>query len=170
VLGPLLFNHSLVVYGSFALVPLVALLIQQTHFGLRLRAVGEDPDAAMALGVDPVRTRWQALLVCGVLAGFGGAQLVLASLGVFTENVTSGRGFIALAAVIFGRWKPGWTAAAVVLFAAADAFQVRAQVLGLGVPYQLLVALPYLVTLAALAGLIKNMRPPSALGRPVTHR
>ena len=170
ILGPILFDHDLVVYLAYLAIPAVAYLLSRSHFGLRLKAAGEAPAAAAALGANPGRARWQALLVCGALAGAGGAQLVLASLGLFTENVTAGRGFIALAAVIFGRWRPLGTAGAVLLFAAADAFQVRAQVLGIGVPYQVLVALPYLVTLAALAGLIKGMRPPAALGQPLANR
>lgn len=170
VVGPILFEHDLVVYLAYLAVPAVAFLLSRTHFGLRLQAAGENPAAAAALGADPGRTRWQALVVCGALAGTGGAQLVLASLGLFTENVTAGRGFIALAAVIFGRWRPMGTAGAVLLFAAADAFQIRAQVLDFGVPSQLLVALPYLVTLAALAGLIKGTRPPAALGQSLPNR
>lgn len=170
ILGPILFRHDVVVYTTYLAVPLVAMLLARTHFGLRLKAAGEAPAAATALGVDPGRVRWQALLLCGGLAGVGGAQLVLASLGLFTENVTAGRGFIALAAVVFGRWRPYGTAAAVLLFASADAFQVRAQVLQIGLPYQALVALPYLVTLIALAGVIARMHPPAALGQPLSNR
>lgn len=169
VLGPILFRHDLVVYLAYLAVPVVAYLLSRHHFGLTLRAAGEAPDAAAALGINPVRVRWQALMICGALAGAGGAQLVLASLGLFTENVTAGRGFIALAAVVFGRWRPYGTAGAVLLFATADAFQVRAQVLGIGLPSQLLVALPYLVTLVALAGLVRWMRPPAALGRSLSN-
>ena len=111
-----------------------------------------------------MRVRWVALMTCGVLAGIGGGQLTLAGLGFFTPNVTAGRGFIALAAVVFGKWRPVQTAAAVLFFAIADAFQIRAQALGIDLPYQLLVSLPYLATLIALAGLLRRMRAPAALG------
>jgi ABC-type uncharacterized transport system permease subunit len=110
------------------------------------------------------RTRTLALLACGVLAGIGGAQLSLAGVGTFTDNMTAGRGFIALAAVVFGRWKPVGTLVAVVVFALADALAIRAQSLGVHIPNQLLLMLPYLVTLIALAGLVRRMRPPAQLG------
>lgn len=164
VIGQAFFNQNLMVYVAYALVPLTWYLLNRTAAGLALRAAGERPEAAESLGVGVVRVRWVALLTCGSLAGIGGGLLALAGLGFFTQNLTAGRGFIALAAVVFGRWKPGGSAVAVLLFAVADAFQVRAQALSLGIPYQLLVALPYLVTLIALAGLLRRMRPPAALG------
>ena len=133
--------------------------------GLALQAVGERPEAAAVAGrATSAVVRWMALLACGALAGIGGGQLTLAGLGAFTQNVTAGRGFIALAAVVFGSWRPVGTMVAVLLFALADAFQIRAQALGVEMPYQFLVMLPYLVTLLALALFQRRMRPPSALG------
>lgn len=164
LVGRAFFSQNLMVYAAYLLVPLVWYVLNRTSAGLALKAAGERPAAAESLGVNVLRVRWIAVLMCGALAGIGGGQLSLAGLGFFTQNITAGRGFIALAAVVFGRWRPAGTAAAVLLFAIADAFQVRAQALGLGVPYQALVALPYLVTLVALAGLLRRMRPPSALG------
>jgi ABC-type uncharacterized transport system permease subunit len=163
VVGQAFFNQPASVYVAFLAVPLIWWVLNKTVIGLVLRATGERPEAADALGLRVLRVRWIALLVCGALAGLGGAQLILAGLGFFTQNVTAGRGFIALAAVIFGRWTPFGTAAAVLFFATADAFQIRAQALGIHAPYQLLVALPYLVTLIALAGLLRGMRAPAAL-------
>lgn len=163
VIGQAFFNQPISVYLAFLAVPLIWFLLNRTAAGLALRATGERPEAADALGLRVLRVRWIALLTCGVLAGVGGAQLILAGLGFFTQNVTAGRGFIALAAVIFGRWTPFGTAAAVLFFAMTDAFQIRAQALGIHAPYQLLVALPYLATLVALAGLLRGMRPPAAL-------
>jgi simple sugar transport system permease protein len=163
-IGPALFSQRLTVYVAFLLVPAVWWLLNRTSVGLAVKAAGERPDAAEALGVRVMRVRWVSLLVCGVLAGIGGGQLTLAGLGFFTPNVTAGRGFIALAAVVFGKWKPVGAAAAVMLFATFDAFQIRAQALGVDLPYQLLVSLPYLATLVALAGLLRRMRPPAALG------
>jgi general nucleoside transport system permease protein len=162
--GPAFFSQPVTVYVAFLLIPGVWWVLNRTGAGLALKAAGERPEAAEALGVRVMRVRWGALITCGVLAGVGGGQLTLAGLGFFTPNVTAGRGFIALAAVIFGRWRPVGTAAAVLLFATADALQIRAQTRGIDLPYQLLVSLPYLATLVALAGLRRRMRPPAALG------
>ena len=164
LIGQALFNQNLLVYAAFVGVPIVWFMLDRTPFGLALRAAGEKPEAAESLGINVLRTRWVALLVCGALAGVAGGLLTLGGLGFFTPNVTAGRGFIALAAVVFGRWRPWGVLAAVLLFGVADAFQIRAQALGIPVPYQLLVALPYLVTIIALAGLVTKMRPPAALG------
>jgi len=117
------------------------------------------------LGLHVIRTRWIALGICGAMAGAGGGLLALGGLGFFTNNITAGRGFIALAAVIFGRWSPLGVLLAVLLFSLADAFQIGAQALGiLHVPYQLLVSLPYVVTVVALTLPLRAMRAPSALG------
>lgn len=115
------------------------------------------------MGISVLGVRWKALLICGGLGGIGGGRLTFGGLGFFTPNVTAGRGFIALAAVVFGRWRPMGTLGAVLLFSIADAFQIRAQTLGINVPYQLLIALPYVVTVLALALLVSRMRAPSAL-------
>ena len=163
-IGPALFSQRLTVYVAFLLVPAAWWLLNRTSVGLAVKSAGERPGAAEALGVRVMRVRWMSLLTCGVLAGVGGGQLTLAGLGFFTPNVTAGRGFIALAAVVFGKWNPVGAAAAVMLFATFDAFQIRAQALGVDLPYQLLVSLPYLATLVALAGLLRRMRPPAALG------
>jgi general nucleoside transport system permease protein len=164
VIGPAFFNQTLGVYCAFLLVPVIAFVLSRTALGLALKAVGERPASAESLGVRVNATRWSALLFCGVAAGIGGAQLTLAGLGAFTQNVTAGRGFIALAAVVFGRWRPVGTMVAVLLFAVADAFQIRARPLGIDLPYQLLATLPYLVTVLALALLVRRMRAPAALG------
>ena len=164
LVGEAFFDQNLMVYVAYAAVPLLWWTLNRTAVGLTLKAAGERPVTAESLGVSVHQTRWLALLVCGVFAGIGGGQLALAQLGIFTQNMTAGRGFIALAAVIFGRWRAFGTAAAVFLFAAADAFQIRAQALGVGIPYQFLVMLPYVVTLVALAGFLKAMRPPASLG------
>ena len=164
VLGRALFSQNALVYAAFLGVPLIWWILDRTPFGLALRAAGERPEAAESLGINVRRTRWVALVICGALAGLGGGLLTLGGLGFFTPNVTAGRGFIALAAVVFGRWRPMGIMAAVLLFGVADALQIRAQTLGLPIPYQLLVALPYLVTIIALAGLVTRMRPPAALG------
>lgn len=164
VIGPALFRQNAMVYVALLLVPVVWYGLRRTAVGLALRAAGERPDAAESLGVNVTLTRWSALVTCGALAGIGGSQLVLAGLGAFTQNVTAGRGFIALAAVVFGRWRPLGTLVAVLLFAVADAFQVRAQALDIDVPYQFLVMLPYAVTIIGLVVMIGRARAPQALG------
>jgi general nucleoside transport system permease protein len=162
--GRAFFDQNLMVYAAFLLVPVTWWVLNRTALGLVLKASGERPSAAQSLGVRVASVRWGALLFCGVAAGLGGAALILAGPGAFPQNVTAGRGFIALAAVVFGRWRPVGTMCAVLLFAIADALQIRAQALGIHIPYQFLVMLPYLVTIVALAGLVGRMRQPADLG------
>jgi simple sugar transport system permease protein len=163
--GPVFLHQNYAVYLAFALVPITAWLLTRTRPGLALRAAGESPRAAEALGVDVTLVRWAGLLACGVLAGIGGGILSVVNLGYLTTNITAGRGFIALAAVVLGSWRPLRVMAGILLFSFADAIQVRAQVLGIPLPYQLLVALPYLVTLIALAAGWRSRAAPSDLGR-----
>jgi general nucleoside transport system permease protein len=164
VIGRVLFSHTITVYLAFVLVAAAWWLIYRTRLGLALQAAGEAPAAALSMGVKVRRLRWLALLTCGLLAGIGGGQLTLAGLGTFTQNVTAGRGFIALAAVIFGGWWPAGTLGAVLLFTLAEAIEVRAQALGIHLPYQFLIMAPYVVTILALALFVGRSRPPRALG------
>jgi simple sugar transport system permease protein len=166
LVGRALFDHDLLVYFAFALVPAVAFVIARTRYGLRLRAAGERPEAADALGLGVYRLRWQALIASGVLTGLGGAFLTLAYTGTFVEGITAGRGFVALAVVILGRWNAWGCAAASVLFGAAMALQFGLQALGTAVPYQVFLALPYALTLVVLAGFSGQAQAPSALGEP----
>jgi len=166
LIGPALFNHNFLVCLTAVLVPAIGLLLWRTRYGLSLRAAGERPEAADALGLDVYRLRWQALLASGVLAGLGGAYLTLAYAGTFVENISAGRGYVALAVVILGRWKPWGLAAASVLFGAAMALQFGLQALGTTIPYQLFLALPYALTLAVLAIVGGQAASPSALGEP----
>jgi ABC-type uncharacterized transport system permease subunit len=163
-LGRAFFTQNLMVYVAFLLVPASWWLVSRTKFGLAIQASGELPAAARSMGVDVRKVRWIVLLLCGTLAGIGGGQLTLAGLGTFTQNVTAGRGFIALAAVIFGQWRPLGTMVAVLLFTLTEALQIRAQILGIDLPYQLLVMSPYLVTIVALALFVGRIRPPKNLG------
>ncbi len=156
--------------GSAAVVVLTALGVLAAHLwmmrtagGLRLRAVGEHPDAAHTLGVDVLRARLRAVLASGVLAGLGGAWLALDNHG-FVDRMSGGRGYIALAAVILGRWTPLGGAAACLLFGFADALQVQLQTRAPGVPRELVQVLPYVLTLIVLAGVVGRSRPPRALG------
>jgi len=151
---------------ALAVVAVVAsdVVARRTRFGLRLHAAGEVPRALAAAGVSVAAVRTRALLVSGALAGLGGAWLALDQ-HQFTAGMSGGRGFIALAALIFGKWSPRGAAAACLLFAAAEAVQIQMQARGAGGPSQLVQMLPYVVTLVALVGVVGRARPPAALGR-----
>jgi len=166
VLGATLFHHNFVVYLTVALIPVTGWVLWRTRYGLALRAAGERPEAADSLGLDVYRLRWQALLAAGVLTGLGGAYLTLAYAGTFVENISAGRGYVALAVVILGRWKPWGLAAAAALFGAAMALQFGLQALGTSIPYQIFLALPYALTLIVLAVMGGQAASPSALGEP----
>jgi len=166
IVGPALFDRDALVYLAFGLVPVVAWLVSRTRLGLRLRAVGERPEAADALGVNVFAWRWTALIVSGVLTGLAGAYLTLAYADTFIEGISAGRGFVALAVVILGRWNAWGLLAASILFGAAMALQFGLQALGTALPYQLFLALPYALTVMVLAGVGGHARPPSALGEP----
>lgn len=141
-------------------------LARRSVFGLRLHAVGEHPEAAQTLGIAVRRMRWMGVVISGALAALGGAWLALDQ-HQFTAGMSSGRGFIALAALIFGKWTPRGAALACLLFALAEALQIQLQGGRLPVPGQLMQMLPYVVTMVALAGVIGRSRPPAALGRPL---
>ncbi len=156
------FSNPLVWIGLAAL-PAIGWVLWQTPFGLRIRSVGEKPAAAATLGV-PVRAlQWRGVLLCGVLASLGGAYLALDQ-HQFTDGMTAGRGFIALAAIIFGRWMPLRIAAACLLFAAAETLQIQLQGAQL-VPSQFVELIPYVLTIVALAGVVGKSAPPAALGK-----
>lgn len=166
LLGTLLFHQDLLVYGLLLLVPLLTYLIFHTGIGLTLRAVGEYPRAADTAGIRVAQVRYLSVIASGCLAALGGAYLVLVHIRFFTEGISAGRGFIALAALIFGRWHPVYTVLACLLFGATEALQLRVQAFNLNIPYQLLTMLPYLVALFALVGLVGQSTPPAALGIP----
>jgi simple sugar transport system permease protein len=165
VVGGALFAQPAVTYLVYLATPLLWWWLYRTHAGLALRAVGENPAAAVAAGISPRRVRWWALLVAGALGGLAGGSLVLAQVGTFAEGMSAGRGFIAIAVVALGRWHPLGVALAALLFGAASALQFLFQAMGWDVPYQLFLALPYLLTLLALAGAAGRSAAPAALGR-----
>lgn len=165
VVGRALFAQPPVTYALYALVPALWWWMYRTHAGLALRATGESPEAADAAGVRVLRLRFAAILFGGVLGGIAGGMLVLTQAGTFVENMSAGRGFIALAIVVLGRWHPGGVALAALVFGAASALQYLFQAMGLAAPYQLFLALPYVLTLAALAGVAGRVRAPAALGK-----
>ncbi len=163
-LGPLLFDQPWLTYLA-AIVPLpLTLFLTRTRWGLTLRAAGENPLAVFALGGDPLAIRTCAVVACGAVAGIGGAVLVLGQVGTFTDNMTAGRGYLALAAIIVGRWMPWPTIAACLLFAAADALTLRVQVFSLPVSSYVVQMLPYGLAIAVLVGLGRSARLPAAVG------
>lgn len=165
VIGPGFFNQPAPTYLAVAALPLVWWVLFRTRLGLQLRATGEAAAMARAAGVRTGLMRAGATIVGGGLAGLGGATLVLAQVGTFTERMTAGRGYLAIAIVVLGRWHPTGVAAAALLFGGATALQFLFQALGTRAPYQLFLMLPYVLTLLALAGAVGRVRAPGDLGR-----
>jgi simple sugar transport system permease protein len=165
VLGPALFAQPALTYLSLVLVPVVWWALYRTRLGLALRATGEASDLARAAGVPVGRLRFWATVFGGALAGLGGASLVLAQVGTFAEKMTAGRGYVAIAIVVLGRWHPAGVALAALLFGAATALQFLFQSLGLAVPYQFFLMLPYVLTLFALAGAVGRVQAPAGLAK-----
>ncbi|MCE1234728.1 MAG: ABC transporter permease [Hyphomicrobiales bacterium] len=165
-------GHNILVYAAIAAVPLTWWILWRTRFGLRLRAVGDNPQAVDTAGVSVASLRYRAVIVCGVLTGFAGTYLSVAQSAGFVRDMTAGKGFIALAALVFAKWKPFNALAACLLFGLLDAVSIRLQgtpIPGIGrVPVQVFQALPYLLTVVLLAGFIGRSIPPKASGVPYT--
>lgn len=165
LVGPALFAQPVPTYLAVLLVPVAWWVLFRTRLGLALRATGESAEMARAAGVRPRLVRAGATVAGGAFAGLAGATLVLAQVGTFTERMTAGRGYVAIAIVVLGRWHPLGVAVAALLFGAATALQYVFQSLGLAVPYQLFLMFPYVLTLLALAGAVGRVRAPGDLGR-----
>lgn len=165
VLGPSLFSQPVLTYVAWLLVPLAWWFLFRSWWGLALRATGESAEAARASGIPVRRVQVLATLAGGALAGLAGATLVLAQVGTFAEKMTAGRGFIAIAIVVLGRWHPVGILLAALLFGAASALQFAFQAMGLSVPYQLFLVMPYGLALMALAGAVGKARAPAGLGK-----
>jgi ABC-type uncharacterized transport system permease subunit len=170
LVGTALFAQPPITYLAYVIAPALAWWFSRTHAGLALRAIGERPEAAETAGIGVDRARVLALLTSGILGGLAGGTLVLAQAGTFAEGMSAGRGFIAIAIVVLGRWTPHGVAAGALLFGAASALQYAFQAMGWAVPYQVFLVVPYLLTLAALAGAVGRTRPPAALGRALEPR
>ena len=164
VVGPAFFDQLLFTYVAALLLIVIVVYLRRTRSGLSLHAVGEHPAAADARGISVTRVRYAATVVSGLLAGIGGAALSIGVVDSFVENMTAGRGYIALAAVVFAGWRPLLAVAACLLFGLADAAQVWANVLNVHVPFELLATAPYVVTIVALVALGRRGRAPAALG------
>lgn len=166
-IGPLFFSYNIMVYIGFLLVPLSWYVLYKTPWGLRVRAVGTKPRAADTLGVNVERTRYQCVILGGIMAGLGGAYLTICQTQIFTDNITAGRGFIAVALVYFGKWKPRGIMTGALLFSLAHALQRSIQVYGIKFPYELAVVIPYILVIVVLAFSSKTKHlAPEDLGNP----
>ncbi len=166
IIGELFFNHAPIVYLVYLLVPVTAIFFNKTKAGLNFKAVGEFPQAAETLGINVILQKYLASVVCGALAGIGGAYLTICYTNTFSEGIVSGRGFIALSAVIFGRWIPSGVLASCLLFGFCDALQIRLQLVAPEIPYQFLQMIPYVCTLIALVVFGIKKSGPKAKGQP----
>jgi simple sugar transport system permease protein len=166
VLGPVLFSQTPIVYLMYLAVAVVWTALFKTRWGLRLRAVGEYPKAADTVGIKVFRTRYLAVIIGGALAGLGGAFFTLGQVGAFGKEMTNGAGYIALAALIFGRWNPIYAAVAALLFGFSENLQFGLAIIGSSVPSEFLLMLPYVLTVVAVAGLVGRVVAPAADGKP----
>lgn len=166
VLGPVLFESNIFLYLTYLLLATIHIGLFHTRWGLRVRAVGEHPTAADTVGIRVLATRYRNVLYGGLVAGLGGAFFTVGSVGAFGKNMTSGKGFIALAALIFGRWSPLGALAAALVFGFADQIQLVLTSIGTTIPSQFMLMAPYLATIFAVAGLVGRVRAPKADGKP----
>ncbi len=167
VVGEIFFRQNILVYGAFLLVPLAWFVINKTTLGLKIRSVGENPEAADSLGVSVARIRYFTIILGGMLSGIAGASLSIALLNVFQQNMTSGLGFIAVALVYFGGWRPWGVLGGALLFSLVNSLQLWVQVLGIPIPSDIAVMMPYILTILALVVTVSRVRgAPSALTKP----
>jgi simple sugar transport system permease protein len=160
------FDNNIFVYLMIGIVIALYIGLFRTRWGLRVRAVGEHPRAADTVGIRVLVTRYRNVMLGGVVAGIGGAYFSLGAVGRFEEGMTAGRGFIGLAAMIFGRWHPVGALGAALIFGFADSLQIKLNILQVGIPTEFLAMAPYLVTLLIVAGAAHRVRPPAADGKP----
>lgn len=165
-LGDVLFNHNLLVYCAFLLVPLATWVLNKTTFGLKVRAVGQNPQAADTLGVNVVLIRYITVSIGGILAGIAGASLSISLINLFQENMTNGMGFIAVALVYFGGWRPSGILGGALLFSFVNALQLWIQVKGINIESDIAVMMPYILTILALTFAVKRANQPDALSKP----
>jgi general nucleoside transport system permease protein len=166
IVGRVLFSHNLMVYMAYLLVPVAWFILNKTTIGLKIRAVGENPGAADALGVSVSKVRYMTVTLGGALSGIAGASLSIALLNVFQQNLTSGQGFIAVALVYFGGWRPVGVLAGSLIFSMVNALQLWVQVKGIPIPSEYAVMMPYVLTILVLVLAGQRVRPPAALSKP----
>lgn len=165
-IGEIFFRHNILVYVAFMLVPISAYVISRTPFGLMIRAVGQNPQAADAMGISVARVRYMTVILGSMLAGLAGASLSVALLKVFQQNLTSGLGFIAVALVYFGRWRPVGILIGALLFSFVNALQLQVSAIGLDIPAEFAVMAPYVITIIALVFASRQTEKPDALTKP----
>ncbi len=166
VIGEIFFSQNIMVYGAYLLVPIALFVLNKTTLGLKIRSVGENPDAADSLGVSVARVRYFTVILGGTLSGLAGASLSIALLNVFQQNMTSGLGFIAVALVYFGAWRPFGVLGGALLFSMVSSLQLWIQVKGVAIPSDIAVMMPYVLTILVLAATASKVRAPSALTKP----
>lgn len=166
ILGPIFFSQSIVVYLMFAIVATITFALFKTKWGLRTRAIGEHPTAADTVGIDVNRLRFRNVIIAGLVAGVGGAYYTVGSVGAFGKEMTAGAGFIALAALIFGKWSPIGAVFAALLFGFADNLQSTLTIIGVSIPSEFMLMVPYIATIIAVTGLVGRVRAPAADGVP----
>lgn len=166
LLGPILFNESIIVYFMYAVVILINVGLFRSKWGLRMRAVGEHPTAAESVGINVNKVRFRNVLLAGAIAGLGGAYFTLGAVGTFGKQMTAGQGFIALAALIFGRWSPLGAVAAALIFGFANNLQSVLSIIGTPIPSEFMLMVPYVATIIAVSGFVGRVRAPAADGVP----
>ncbi len=166
VLGPIFFSQSIVVYLMFGIVAAITFALFKTKWGLRTRAIGEHPTAADTVGIDVNKLRFKNVMIAGLIAGVGGAYYTVGSVGAFGKEMTAGAGFIALAALIFGKWSPMGAVFAALLFGFADNLQSTLTIIGVSIPSEFMLMVPYIATIIAVTGLVGRVRAPAADGVP----
>lgn len=166
IVGDIFFRQNILVYIAFALVPVAWFVLNKTTLGLKIRAVGENPEAADSLGVSVARVRYFTIILGGILSAVAGASMSIALLNVFQQNMTSGLGFIAVALVYFGAWRPWGVLGGALLFSMINSLQLWIQVLGIPIPSDIAVMMPYVLTILVLVATVSRVRAPSALTRP----
>ena len=165
-IGDILFRQNVLVYGAYLLVPISWFILNKTTLGLKIRSVGENPEAADSLGVSVARIRYFTIILGGMFSGVAGASLSIALLNVFQQNMTSGLGFIAVALVYFGAWRPVGVLGGALLFSLVNSLQLWVQVLGIPIPSDIAVMMPYVLTILVLVVTVQRVRSPSALTKP----
>jgi simple sugar transport system permease protein len=166
LLGPILFDQNVFLYLALALLIIIQVGLSATRWGLRVRAVGEHPEAAETVGISVLSVRYRNVILGGAIGGLGGASFTIGSTGQFAKGMTAGLGYVALAAVIFGGWRPLGAAGAALLFGFSQSLQSTLGLLNTPIPSSFLLMLPYVITIVAVAGLVGRVRPPAASGKP----
>lgn len=164
IIGPIFFNQTIIVYLMYLIVAVITYSLFKTKWGLRTRAVGEHPTAADSVGIDVNKLRFRNVIIAGLVSGLGGAYFTIGSVGTFSKEMTAGAGFIALAALIFGKWTPMGAVSAALLFGFADNLQGTLSIIGVSIPSEFMLMLPYIATIIAVSGLVGRVRAPKADG------